>query len=275
MKLLHVLSSIIEKLIDWTSRLYFHLFDRYVLYPLMRTIGKKYEIEFLNLGYIPAETDFTLLDRNLPINRALRAHYQLYEKALSTCPLYPDLSLKLLDVGCGLGGGIREMKIVHPELLSAIGVDKCIRSHEETNLFYGDAEELPFADGSFDLVVNVESSHLYANPQSFFTETHRVLRTGGYLCWADLRAVEKALEPFSHAKCAGLKLVRYEKITEQVLAGIHVTAAHYDSKLKQTPFIIRFFSNTLRTTYCAPGTRTYENFNRGLKDYYVACWQKT
>ncbi|KAI6233869.1 Methyltransf-11 domain-containing protein [Aphelenchoides fujianensis] len=223
----------------------------------MRVVGKRYGIEFMNLGYSPTseEEHEGLFGRIAIEDPALKAHYLLYEKTLSLCPLYPRLNAELLDVGCGLGGGVRLMKRWECKI-------------------HGDAEALPFDSSSFDLITNVESSHLYANPQRFFHEAHRVLRAGGHLCWADLREDEKVAEPFAQAERAGFRLVKYERVNDQIVAGLRITAAHYDAQLAKTPFFIRMFTSSLRTTYCAPGTRTFDNFVRNRKHYYVACWQK-
>jgi 2-polyprenyl-3-methyl-5-hydroxy-6-metoxy-1,4-benzoquinol methylase len=66
----------------------------------MRKIAKKYGIEFMNLGYLD----------ELNVNGD--AHSCLYEKTLAVCPLYPDKlkNTAVLDVGCGIGGGIRWIK---------------------------------------------------------------------------------------------------------------------------------------------------------------------
>jgi 2-polyprenyl-3-methyl-5-hydroxy-6-metoxy-1,4-benzoquinol methylase len=73
----------------------------------MRKIAKTYSIEFLNLGYI-SDTEST--DEDLE-KLSQKAHYNLYKKALSLCPRYPELSkTHILDIGCGIGGGIRWLK---------------------------------------------------------------------------------------------------------------------------------------------------------------------
>ena len=43
----------------------------------------------------------------------------------------------------------------------------------------GDSEALPFPNGSFDVVINVESSHTYPHFDRFAAEVWRVLRTNG------------------------------------------------------------------------------------------------
>src|SRR5258708_19594708 len=49
----------------------------------------------------------------------------------------------------------------------------------------GDAENLPFAKASFDVVINVESAHCYGSIDRFLAEVHRVLRSSGRLAFAD------------------------------------------------------------------------------------------
>lgn len=65
-------------------------------------------------------------------------------------------------------------------------------AHHEANLRFvkGDAENLPFGAGTFDAVVNVESSHGYPSMHRFLTEVHRVLRPDGLLLFADVRSPE-------------------------------------------------------------------------------------
>ncbi len=57
---------------------------------------------------------------------------------------------------------------------------------ERTEFLVGDAERLPFADRSFDVVLNLESAHCYGDFESFLSEVHRVLRPEGTFCFADV-----------------------------------------------------------------------------------------
>ena len=52
---------------------------------------------------------------------------------------------------------------------------------------HGNAESLPFADESFDAVINVEASHGYPDFPRFLAEVARVLRPGGHFLYADFR----------------------------------------------------------------------------------------
>ena len=49
----------------------------------------------------------------------------------------------------------------------------------------GDAENLPFADASFDAVLSSNSFHHYPNPEAYFAGALRVLRPDGRLILRD------------------------------------------------------------------------------------------
>jgi SAM-dependent methyltransferase len=67
------------------------------------------------------------------------------------------------------------------------------------------AEHLPFADGAFDAAVSSVSAHHWDDPRGGFAELHRVIRPGGRLAVADMRAlgfirarIQRRLEPGHH-----------------------------------------------------------------------------
>ena len=51
----------------------------------------------------------------------------------------------------------------------------------------GNAENLPFADQSFDAVISIEAAPYYPRFPRFLAEMARVLRPGGHFLYADLR----------------------------------------------------------------------------------------
>jgi O-methyltransferase len=100
---------------------------------------------------------------------------------------------KVLDVGCGRGGSCSYILRYHGPA-EAWGVDFCEgqiafceRHHRLQGLTFrhGDAQNLPLPDESFDLILNVESSHCYDDLGHFFGEAYRVAKPGSLFCYAD------------------------------------------------------------------------------------------
>lgn len=57
----------------------------------------------------------------------------------------------------------------------------------------GDAEQLPFPDGSFDIVISRLAFHHFPDPKRCFAEMARVLKAGGKLIVIDMEAAENPL----------------------------------------------------------------------------------
>ena len=117
---------------------------------------------------------------------------QLYHRVATQV----DLNAKqVLEVSCGHGGGASYLlRTLHPASYTGLdfnpdGIAFCRKRHHLPGLdfVHGDAENLPFADESFDAVVNVEASHAYPRLPRFLAEVVRVLRPGGHLLYADFR----------------------------------------------------------------------------------------
>jgi ubiquinone/menaquinone biosynthesis C-methylase UbiE len=71
-----------------------------------------------------------------------------------------------------------------------------------TELHVAPAEDLPFADSSFDAIVSTLSSHHWATPSAAIAEQVRALKPGGQLWVFDLRGkAPAALGPAMQAQC--------------------------------------------------------------------------
>lgn len=134
----------------------------------------------------------------------------------------------VLEVGSGRGGGssfikryLKPARMIGVDL-SKDAVDLSRERHRVEGLEFqvGDAENLPFDDGSFDAVVNVESSHCYPSFDRFVEEVRRVLRPGGHFLHADFRARDNVEAWRRSLRESGLTVLREIDITPNVVAAL-------------------------------------------------------
>ena len=130
-------------------------------YALMTRWLSADDVVFLNFGY---EEDPPMALPLAASDEPNRFCIQLYHRTATQA----DLSGKqVLEVSCGHGGGASYlMRTLRPASytgldLNPAGIDFCRKRHNLPGLdfVHGDAENLPFADESFDAVINVEASH--------------------------------------------------------------------------------------------------------------------
>mgnify|MGYP001595205110 CR=1 FL=1 len=77
----------------------------------------------------------------------------------------------LLDVGCGTGISTNHFSVV------SIGIDnskEMLKQSKEGNLIYGNAENLPFKDKTFNTIISVTSFHNFKNIEKALLEIKRV-----------------------------------------------------------------------------------------------------
>ncbi|HEV7192911.1 MAG TPA: class I SAM-dependent methyltransferase [Jatrophihabitantaceae bacterium] len=104
--------------------------------------------------------------------------------------------LRVLDVGCGSGALLRQMNARLPNALELIGVDPAIemvriareRAEGIEQFVQANAEQLPFADDHFDLVVSTSSFDHWRDQRRGLAEVARVLHRSGRFVLADLCA---------------------------------------------------------------------------------------
>lgn len=171
----------------------------------------------LNYGFCSDEP--TVVAAGEPEHYCLR----LYEQAVRGVALR---GADVLEVSCGRGGGASFlMRTFEPA--SYVGLDlseeniRIARARGDGPTFtVGNAQELPFPDAAFDVVINVEASHLYDDRRRFFREVHRVLRPGGHFCYADGCWANDDCS--SDLRAAGLTLLERRDITANVIRALEL-----------------------------------------------------
>ncbi|BBY06275.1 phthiotriol/phenolphthiotriol dimycocerosates methyltransferase [Mycobacterium noviomagense] len=174
-------------------------------------------------------------------DEANRFCIQLYHRVATQV----DLSGKqVLEVSCFHGGGASYlMRTLHPASYTALdlnpaGIDFCRKRHQlpGLNFMQGDAENLPFADQSFDVVINIEASSYYPSFPRFLAEVARVLRPGGYLLYADVRyGRDHIAEWEEELRNAPMRLVSERDISKEVARGVETNVPRWQELNRRTP----------------------------------------
>jgi SAM-dependent methyltransferase len=183
----------------------------------------------MNYGFIPLEGAALPLE---PEDEPSRLCIQLYRCTVSSVDL---TGAQVLEVGSGRGGGasyiaryFKPARVTGADFAPA-AVALCQRRHQgvpRLGFAVGNAERLPFADASFDVVINVESSHCYGHVDRFFSEVARVLRPGGTFLYTDFRpAAGMAAVEAQLAAVPEWKLLESEDLTGGVVAALEADDA--------------------------------------------------
>jgi len=218
---------------------------------------------FMNYGYCPISDDGELpaLDSR---DEDFKYHIHLYHHVANQITIK---DLNVLEVGSGRGGGAYYMKkylsaaAVTGVDLSEAAVELCRANFPLDKLSFtqGDAERLPFEDNSFDVVVNIESSHCYPDLLTFFKEVKRVLRPKGHFLYADFGDVNRMKEVENQLLISELVLTKTTDITENVVKSIEVDNQRREEVIRSVSEDDERF-NDLANFSRLVGTEGYQNF---------------
>jgi phthiocerol/phenolphthiocerol synthesis type-I polyketide synthase E len=216
---------------------------------------------FLNYGYIGDGSD----DRavvELPEYALNRPSVKLVLELVGDCDLDGRC---VLDVGCGRGGLVDTLATYFTPR-RVIGLDLCTRAvcfaakaspQPQVRFLNGDAQRLPFAPASFDVVTNLESSHTYPAIADFYGDVHRVLKPGGAFLYSDALLVREVKPALAMLRKLGLRVEVERDITASVLRACDAHASMRIGAFRGAPE-----GGTLEDFLAAPGSRVYEK----LKD---------
>ncbi|WP_350334664.1 class I SAM-dependent methyltransferase [Coralliovum pocilloporae] len=240
-------------------------------YNLLSRVWSDKDWAFMNYGYMP-DVPFPLDTEDEPD----RAFIGLYQQAVDGL----DLNEKtVVEVGSGRGGGSSYIaRYFKPASMTGLDYSpatvkrarKVIPPHPALAFDVGDAEALPLADESVDIIVNIESSHCYSNLPKFFSEVERVLKPGGVFTWADIRASSMMESLENQFAETGLVDVRRMELTPGVIKALDAMSERKKARIGRIPLISKFLMEFAATE----NTKLYKGFRNGKVRYLARRFQK-
>ncbi len=244
-------------------------------YPFVTRRLRGDEVLFLNYAF---ESEPPVGLPLSPEDEPNRACIQLYHHVASQVNLRGK---EVLEVSCGHGGGASWItRTMQPAGytgldLNPTGVRFCQQRHAAVpglKFQQGDAQKLPFKDGSFDAVINVEASHCYPDFPRFLAEVARVLRPGGHFLYTDFRFKEEIAKWEAAVAAAPLEIVQTRDIGQNVLKGMDRNG---ERNLKLIFERLPKFMHALGRDFAGvPGSRIYVAIEKGELSYRSWCFQK-
>lgn len=255
-------SKLFRKLVDLSPVLSFTIWKYF--YELSALLFKKMvSWKFMNYGYADTENssaNYDVLCGNL------------YRLLWNQIPL--ENGKRVLEIGSGRGGGCELLLDYQPESVtgldfSAQAIKFCRKNYHDKRLNFvaGNAEKLPFEDHSFDVILNVESSHCYGNRLAFFKEVARTLKPSGYFLYADFMGrVHYPKRPAQLEEC-GLRVLSEKEITPQVIRSMELSQPYKEDLLNK--MVIKPFQKPIVDFIGLPGSNIYNKFASGETIYFA------
>lgn len=247
-------------------------FRRIIWKPIYEMLAKKFKVKdwcFMNYGYAPFQSESLLeLHERDEINRY---PIQLYHYLASKVNLD---GLEMLEVGSGRGGGAEYIKRYHsPHKM--VGMDIAYNAiklsrdlHQCDGLYFvqGNAEKMPFSDETFDVVINVESSHAYGSVPRFLQEVKRVLKKDGYFLCTDMRSPEGMNTLRNNLIQSGLQLEEEDEISKNVVMAIEQEELVKRERIKK--HIPKWFRKAFSEFAGVLGSKIHTDLRDGLLVYH-------
>ena len=123
-----------------------------------------------------------------------RLHHDIADRALDLVLATSPRPARVLDVGCGTGYLLRRLAGRVPKALELAGLDaapamietaQALATDSRIRFATGTAEELPYPEQTFDLVVSTTSFDHWADQRAGLAECARMLVPGGHLVLID------------------------------------------------------------------------------------------
>ena len=242
-------------------------------YDIFAKKARNSNLKLMNYGYHAPEFNLDL--ENDDENE--RYPIQLYHFVSS----HADIKNKnILEVGSGRGGGASYIaRYLKPSSITGMDISNeavglCSEFYNIPNLNFvcGDSESIPFPDNSFDVLINVESSHCYGDMSKFLSEAYRSLKTGGFFLFCDFRTIDGIQELYDQFSSSDLKFLNRIDITDNIIQGLDKLSEYREDHIDKS---VSIFIRKLFKTYAGiKGTDIYNSFSNGSMTYVCAILKK-
>lgn len=246
-------------------------------YRTLSSDPERSDLKLMNFGYRTLGGE--PLCKLSPERERYRHQIQLYHLVAKRAGV---TGRDVLEVSSGRGGGCSHvMRALRPR--SMVGVelsDEAVafarREFGESGLEFrqGDAEDLPFGDESFDVVLNVEASHCYGSFARFLREAHRVTRPGGRLSFCDLRLAREIAATRRALASSGFDLLEERLLTESVVAALDADSAVKEAEIRNDPGVPSWAKRAFMELSGVSGTRICEDLRAGRREFLYALLRK-
>ena len=248
-------------------------------YSLLAFVDRNGATDFLNHGYagLGETTDFVCLPDHLERHRyAIQSYHALAELA----HWLPDTDV--VEVSCGRGGGASYLFSAY-QPRSLVGVDLARASIRAARRAYarpglsfeiGDAQALPLADATCDIVLCVDSSSNYPSTERFLAEVDRILRPGGIFLFADFRTRAGMRRLQEHIDRLGFAIDTRRDVSANVARALRLDDARKQARIRNgLPHALQPLARAIM--HAGPAaTAEAERFERGLKTSFMLALRK-
>jgi SAM-dependent methyltransferase len=238
-------------------------------YSLVTRLDKNAEATLMNYGYADLDgAEIALHPRDEPNRFPIQLYHHIASRA-EIC------GKDVLEIGCGRGGGASYVAgYLDPRRYVGLDINKHAVAFDrafykaQNNLEFvaGDAHAIPFADGTFDVALNVESSHHYRDLGRFLREVYRVLKPGGVFLMACFPRRNGAASLRETVQQSGFACTLEEDITPNVIRALERDSPRREAAvLRLCPAPLRTFGREFAGT---KGSGLYESFASGALPYF-------
>lgn len=238
-----------------------------IWYWYVNKVDKNAEVLFMNYGYAENNQKIPLDEQNESNRYSIQLYHHL---AVETEITGKDI----VEIGCGRGGGLSYIaKNFSPATAKGIDLDRraatfCNKYYNINGLSFsqGDAQNLNLENNSYDVVINVESSHRYPDMKAFLSEVNRILRPDGHFLYTDFRYDFEMEDLKKELESSGLTVLKERLITKEV-----VTALEHDDERRRIlikKLAPKFLHKIALDFAGTVGSNTYNQFASQKYIYY-------